>query len=52
MCYLCPVIPDVDLFQIEDWKHLSFPVSMPPEEEGGKDDIKEEQEQDDEQMQD
>ncbi|KAL1793457.1 hypothetical protein ACET3X_008439 [Alternaria dauci] len=38
--------------EIEDWKHLSFPVSMPPEEEGGKDDIKEEQEPDDEQMQD
>ncbi|EDU40623.1 short chain dehydrogenase/reductase [Pyrenophora tritici-repentis Pt-1C-BFP] len=36
--------------EIEDWKHLSFPVSM-PEEEGGRDQLKEEQEQDEEQDQ-
>ncbi|RMZ70881.1 short chain dehydrogenase reductase family [Pyrenophora seminiperda CCB06] len=38
--------------EIEDWKHLSFPVSMPEEEQGGRDQFKEEQEQDEEQDQD
>ncbi|EUC43149.1 hypothetical protein COCMIDRAFT_101656 [Bipolaris oryzae ATCC 44560] len=37
--------------EIEDWKHLSFPVSMPPEDEERKDDVKEEQDQDEEQDQ-
>jgi hypothetical protein len=50
--FFCYWIGDANFFQIEDWKHLSFPVSMPPEEESGRDDLKEEQEQDDEQMQD
>ncbi|KAL6164725.1 2-dihydroxy-3-keto-5-methylthiopentene dioxygenase [Exserohilum turcicum] len=29
--------------EIEDWKHLSFPVAVPPEDEEKKDEIKEEQ---------
>ncbi|KAJ4366816.1 1,2-dihydroxy-3-keto-5-methylthiopentene dioxygenase [Neocucurbitaria cava] len=35
--------------EIEDWKHLSFPVTMPPEDQGGRDDMKEEQDQDEDQ---
>jgi NAD(P)-dependent dehydrogenase (short-subunit alcohol dehydrogenase family) len=38
--------------EIEDWKHLSFPVSMPPEDEGGTGEIKEEPDQEEEQDQD
>ncbi len=40
------------MWQIEDWKHLSFPVAELPEDQAGTDEIKEEQEVDDDQDQD